>query len=100
MTEDDLDVATAQEAMRRAWSGGDPTPLDIAILAARLARENWRPVDPDLIEARELAATAAKSLCWDTYTVERVRSGENSDCWLIDRFLAAIKRGRELERGQ
>jgi len=49
MTPEELDEARAKEA-ERLWSSGDPndpTIPDIATVAARLARENWTPPEPE-----------------------------------------------------
>jgi hypothetical protein len=54
MTPEELDEAVAHEAERR-WraGGGDPSLVrslqEVATISARLAREGWVPVDPDLI---------------------------------------------------
>lgn len=51
------------------------------------------PVDPDLIEAREIVAEAYPS------DETEIRSGEQDESADIAITLAGIKRGRELERG-
>ena len=51
MTPDELDKATADEAWRLLEEG-----QDVAVIAARLAREGWtppEPVDPDVLAYRE-----------------------------------------------
>jgi hypothetical protein len=49
MTPDELDKATADEAWRLLEEG-----QDVAVIAARLAREGYRPpVDPDVLAYRE-----------------------------------------------
>lgn len=97
MTPEELDEARAREAERRIpWR--EQSAVGVAQLAARLARENWRPVDPDLLEAREIAAQQAEmdgSPDWAT----RARQGEADKGNWVQIALAAIKRGRELERG-
>lgn len=61
MTNDELDEARAKEAYRLAHIGrevGDNTGMfrEVGCIAARLARENWQPTDPDLVLAREVVA--------------------------------------------
>ena len=51
MTHEELDKATADEAWRLLEEG-----QDVAVIAARLAREGWtppEPVDPDVLAYRE-----------------------------------------------
>jgi hypothetical protein len=61
MTPEELDKARAEEAWR-VWEGVKPSLCednDVALFAARLAREGWmppEPVDPDLIAVREIVA--------------------------------------------
>lgn len=81
--ENELIYATAKEAHRRhSLPGVWP---DVAVIAARLAREGWtpppEPVDPDLAEAKKL-----------------VDYWSNISGPFMDLALAGIKRGRELER--
>ena len=70
MTPEELDDARAEEAYRQ-WREegcqGDDT-IDVAAIAARLARENWtppepEPVDPDLLAFREWAACRSEENC-------------------------------------
>ena len=79
MTNEELDRARVNEAME-VGNG-----VNLALIAARLAREGWMPpvpVDPD-----EEAALAL----WDEYNKEEIEG-------LEELVLEAIKRGRELER--
>lgn len=51
MTPEELDKATADEAWRLLEEG-----QDVAVIAARMAREGWKPpepVDPDVLAYRE-----------------------------------------------
>lgn len=76
MTNEELDRARVDEAIRT----GNGIVGSVALIAARLAREGWtppEPVDSDLAEAEAL---------W----LEGVTT--------VELVLAAIKRGRELER--
>ena len=45
MTPDDLDRARAHEGVRLAVEAGEVSPFGISLIAARLAREGWEPVD-------------------------------------------------------
>ena len=87
MTDEELDMARANEAMRR--DGADPDMTLCVITAARLAREGWMPVDDDLIEARECAAMA-NPLAADGY-----RKGIYDTSGTIQAILIAIKRAKE-----
>lgn len=53
MTNEELDKARAEEAIK-AWDTKALSLEQVVAIAARLAREGWVPVDPDLVEAREL----------------------------------------------
>lgn len=55
MTDEELDNARANEAIRLS-NNPEFSFISVIETAARLARENWRPVDPDLIKAREICA--------------------------------------------
>ena len=99
MTDEELDEARGIEAWRiycalPVHERFTHTPQRIA---ARLAREGWTPVDPDLIEARECAAlTFEADACPNT--AEGVRAGREDDFRAVRSALIAIKRARE--RGQ
>ncbi len=96
MTPEELDEARAREAERRIpWR--EQSAVGVAQLAARLARENWRPVDPGLIEAREIVR-AINSRYAPIFAGE-VGAGRHDNHIEVEIALAAIKRGRELERG-
>jgi hypothetical protein len=54
MTNEELDHERAYEAKRLFWSGNGGGKGDV-VIAARLARENWKPpepVDPDVLAFR------------------------------------------------
>ena len=95
MTDEELDEARAREAYRVVHRHPLPSVQlinSVAIAAARLAREGWTPVDPDLIEAREIVANT----CRDAGNANYWRAGDG-DCDDILRIaIAAIKRGKEL----
>jgi len=79
MTNEELDEVRAEEAWNIIKGSGDQ---DVALIAARLAREGWTPpvvVDPDLAEA----AIVCRSKIYGS---------------TLDIAFDAIKRGRELER--
>lgn len=57
LTDDELDAARANEAVRRIGNDGDMS--DRGVLAARLAREGWmppKPVDPAREAVKEALA--------------------------------------------
>lgn len=73
LTDEELDRARAIEGQRLAWlaknnskSRGFPHLHELdqnaRILAAKLAREGWVPVDPKVIRAREIVAVIHSSL--------------------------------------
>jgi hypothetical protein len=77
----------------------DEHPMFLA-LAATLREYNWQPpVDPDLVEARKVAADTCASLGGNEGYVEHMRRGSYDCDREVQTALAAIKRGRELERG-
>ena len=94
MTNEELDNARAEEAWNiynREHSG------DVSAIAARLSREGWTPpapVDPDLVEAREIVAQL-----YDVSWPERanyIRMGRQDNNVENVSALAGIKRGRAL----
>lgn len=98
MSEDELDKARAGEANRimlTTVGQGACYAQQLAMTAARLAREGWEPIDPDLIAAREICA---KSLNWGEG--KHILEGKADREYAMTVALQAIKRGRQLERGQ
>ena len=81
----DEDRAVYEEALR-LWNTetNDPVPGEIA---AALVRTGWKPVDPDLILAREVLAS--KTSC--ALTAAQYRSGANDGYYVVETALAAIK---------
>ena len=79
----------------RILAGEYDDSADQRVLAATLRELNWQPpVDPDLLEARKAAS------CGESDCVKRgYLSGQYDGGTLVGIALAAIKRGRELERG-
>lgn len=112
MSPEQLDEARAREAVRESYArvGAGEMPgvlpegitkrdLDISKRAARLAREGWEPVDPDLIEARKVVADSAElASFFPTSFAHDARNGSMDARASVQVALAAIKRGRELER--
>ena len=99
MTDEELDYARAEEAMSHAYLAGKITANDVAevaMRAARLAREGWVPVDPDLVEARRFWAEYHNLHHLDAHGVMNGGADSGSSFQAV---LAAIKRGRKLERG-
>jgi hypothetical protein len=85
MTPEELDKATADEAWRLLEEG-----QDVAVIAARMAREGWKPpepVDPDV----ELAMAIARGKHSELADVRAVEATAAS-------VLAGIKAGREQEQ--
>ena len=95
MTHEELDKATADEAWRIMEEG-----QDVAVIAARLAREGYRPpppVDPDLLAWREwmeakVASPSAKESVlageWDNFSTAKAfvagaRYGRDSASWVL-----------------
>ena len=89
MTNEELDKARAAHAFDQ--SGANDLLPDIAAHAARLAREGWTPpkvVDPDIAEANVVVNTMRPN--FDLMFL--------GDAYRIG--LAALKRGREIERAE
>ncbi len=84
----DEDRAVADEAIRlygeHLRSNGWRAAAEIA---AALVRTGWKPVDPDLILAREVLAS--KTSC--ALTAAQYRSGANDGYYIVESALAAIK---------
>jgi len=72
---------------------------DQRLLAATLRELNWQPpVDPDLVEARKVVAAVHSEPNYSSWA-RQVLDGQRDGSIEIHCALAAIKRGRELERG-
>lgn len=93
MTDEELDRARADEAWRIYMAQTDDRPTAHQI-AARLAREGWMPVDPDLIEARECAALMCEEQ-HDHNSAEAYRRGEYDLSRSVEAALVAIRRAKE-----
>jgi hypothetical protein len=94
------DEALLREA-HRLWKLKDTPGSDtLPQIVLRLAREGWTPpvVTADLIAAREICAEYEKATSDTPYMAEGWRSGRGDGNDLMASVLAAIKRGRELER--
>lgn len=99
MTEEELDIARADEAKRRAYEESGFSPSEVqaqrdrraTIAAARLAREGWKPTDPLLIEAREAAALALEAAGGAGFARD-VRPGLRDDTLSVQAALIALKR--------
>jgi hypothetical protein len=68
------------------------------ITEARAIMAELRPVDPDLIEAREIAAETLTRLgaSAEQIAAGEIGNGEKDDAIVVHAVLAALKRGREL----
>jgi hypothetical protein len=73
--------------------------MEVVLHAAFLGRTGWTPTDPDLIEAREIAARQYEQAGYSPALPLEVREGRSDKCIVVAAVRAAIKRGRELERG-
>lgn len=98
MTPEELDEARAKEAYRQADEADRyVTHFEAATIAARLARENWtppepEPVDPDLMAFREWLVEQWPDL------QEEATSGETDSIIPARAYLAGARMGREQER--
>ena len=103
MTPDQLDMARIAEAERRHRNSERVLGETPMMTVAYLARTGWEPpvaVDPDLIEARKLAAAQMdKEWAPGGMGAECLR-GEKDDHSTVRLALAAIERGRELQHEQ
>lgn len=99
LTGDELDLARAEEAVRQGNYNPKAAAItcDIARTAARLARENWKPEDPLLKEARDIAA-ARSSVDGPDHVPRTYREGLYDDGMMIQSLLQALRRGIEIER--
>jgi len=87
MTDEELDKARALEAHRL-----DPTNyMVMAIAAARLAREGWTPVDPDVLAVREVMA---KRVCSNSEISANYRKGAYDQDYSFHTALAAYRQGK------
>jgi len=100
MTDEELDIARAREVIQTTLPDTlqDNGLIERALIrVAMLARTGWKPVDPDLLEAREVVAKDYDRFDYAKRS-EDVR-GEKFDQYpRVSIALAAIKRGRELAR--
>lgn len=77
---------------------GEYAGIAVDAVAATLRELNWHPpVDPDLVDAREVVAKLNEDN-GNKETAQLYRSGDCDDHFAVVAALAAIKRGRELER--
>jgi hypothetical protein len=93
MTPEELDKATADEAWRLLEEG-----QDVAVIAARLTREGWKPpepVDPDVLAFREWASKIENA----AYR-EAVLAGEWDHSFAAKGFVAGARMAREREQEQ
>ena len=95
MTPEELDEARANEAWR-IWNEEDGvTDEGHAVIAARLAREGWKPpepVDPDVLAFREWAA-----IQWPSESAYWLR-GDGDKSVFGEAYLAGARMAREQER--
>lgn len=96
MTNEELDVARAREALSKcqhglSWDNLTQASRDTLTLAARYGREGWTPTDPDLVLAREVAANRFPPK--DMWSIA-VRRGIQDDDPYVQIALAAIRATR------
>jgi hypothetical protein len=92
MTHEELDKATADEAWRLLEEG-----QDVVAIAARLAREGWKPpepVDPDVLAYREWEAGSAI----DPIYRDKALAGEWDHYPSAKAFVAGARMAREQEQ--
>ena len=99
MTNEELDEARAKETLRELEERNTRYSfLEVATLAARLARENWTPpepvVDPDVLAFREWEASHP---CPDYYRKE-VLEGKRDYGIAATAYLAGARMAREREQ--
>jgi hypothetical protein len=92
----DEDRAVYEEALR-LWDPATNKPTTGQIAAA-LVRTGWKPVDPDLILAREVCAELWISEGSPT-TAEVYRRGDNDNHHIVRIALAAIKAADARRKG-
>lgn len=97
MTDEQLDRARYEEALRRV--GRISWNEELGPLIARLAREGWTPVDPLLIEAREIVANHYDERGY-LGSGKLVRDGLGDDMPDMQCTLAGIKRGIEIGKAR
>jgi len=81
----DEDRAVVREAVRIWQRHASPAARDLAEIAAALVRTGWKPVDPDLILAREACAEK-----WYA-SAESYRNGNMDEYVTVQAALSAIK---------
>jgi hypothetical protein len=89
----DDDRAVQAEAIRLYTLPGTEPRIGIASIAAALVRTGWKPVDPDLILAREVCAEK-----WPA-SAEFYRNGNMDNYVTVQAALAAIKAADARRRG-
>ncbi len=98
---DALDQWRAEQAMecrilRYSYSANDM--LETAKTAARLAREDVRPVNPDVLAVREMCAQAIVDEQGDVSWAKDYRNGLYDKSFTVTVALAAYRAGREAGR--
>jgi hypothetical protein len=67
--------------------------FDVALIAIKLAREGWKPVDHDLLAAREIVGVEWKKRGWD-WQAEEAQKGSYDNSIDVCCALAAYKKAR------
>lgn len=94
MTDGELDLARADEACIRYKAQAATLP-SLPAIAARLAREGWVPVDPLLIEAREICAKITRKVGFGDEDLLCL-AGKRDGSFGMAVAQAALKRGIEI----
>ena len=97
MTPEELDKARAKRAWEIRYVETNPTNDSMAQIAARLAREGWMPVDPDLLAVREIVAATYEDAGMSGVARE-FRSGGFDKATALRSALAAYKAGKEAKQ--
>jgi len=97
MTNEELDRARGAEAYR-LWESAESRvgEENRAMIAARLAREGWKPpepVDPDVLAVREIVAREWEKVGFRGDATD-ARSGNSDSRWYVSFALAAYKAGK------
>jgi hypothetical protein len=102
MTNEELDTARAEEAIRLRNAGGAPHistgSAAVAVIAARLAREGWKPEDRLLVEARKIAASIVRSMTGSIDLAAQIEGGTQDGAALVCCALQALRRGMEIAK--
>jgi len=95
MTNEELDKARADEAWRKCDALGFGKDYESpTIIAARLAREGWVPVDPDVVAVQEVLRDKHPEIAaaWGNKTA--LWGGEYAEKAVLDAYKAGKEAGK------